>query len=40
MEGETVSGFLAVQTLDVNTFASDDLVHIPYSYTVSIPPAP
>jgi hypothetical protein len=38
MEGETVSGFLAVQTLDVNTFASDDLVHIPYSYTVTIPP--
>jgi hypothetical protein len=37
--GETLSGYLAVQTLDVNTFSSDDLVHLPYSYTVGAAPA-
>jgi hypothetical protein len=37
-EGATVSGFLAVQTLDVNTFSSDNLAHIPYRYTVATPP--
>jgi hypothetical protein len=39
-EGATVTGDLAVQTLDVNTFSSDELIHIPYSYTVATPPAP
>jgi hypothetical protein len=39
-EGATVTGDLAVQTLDVNTFSSDELIHIPYSYTVATPPPP
>jgi hypothetical protein len=36
-EGETITGYLAVQTFDENTFSSDDLVHIPYTYTVGVP---
>jgi hypothetical protein len=36
-EGATLTGDLAVQTLDVNTFSSDELIHIPYRYTVATP---
>jgi hypothetical protein len=40
-EGETLSGYLSVQTLDLNfTTASangDELIHLPYKYTVAIP---
>jgi hypothetical protein len=40
-EGETVSGYLAVQTLDVDqdfpSLSSDELVHIPYTYSVAVP---
>jgi hypothetical protein len=36
-EGETVTGDLAVQTFDINTFSSDELIHIPYKYTVATP---
>jgi hypothetical protein len=36
-DGATISGYLSVQTYDPNTVGSDDLVHIPYSYTVGTP---
>jgi hypothetical protein len=41
-EGETLSGYLAVQTLDFNfstaSVNGDELIHIPYSYSVPVPP--
>jgi hypothetical protein len=40
-EGATLSGYLSVQTLDLNfstvSVNGDDLVHIPYRYTVATP---
>jgi hypothetical protein len=32
--GTVTSGFLALETFDFNSFSSDVLVKIPYSYTV------
>jgi hypothetical protein len=41
-EGATLSGYLSVQTLDLNfstlSVNGDDLIHIPYRYTVATPP--
>jgi len=34
LKGTVVSGFLAVETFNFNTFSSDHLVSIPYRYTI------
>lgn len=36
-QGSTVNGFIAVETMNMISLSSDDLVNIPYSYTVTAP---
>jgi hypothetical protein len=33
--GNTVSGFIYIDTFDFNVFTGDEAVRIPYSYTVT-----
>ena len=37
--GGTVTGYLAVQSFNADTFSSDVLAHLPYTYSVQAPPA-